>query len=62
MKGYEKRKRAFARSLLTEKEIRAHTPIFGSAAWLTRRDQIAQRVKKQQDSAHQRALARKVAV
>lgn len=34
------------------------TPIFNNAAWNTRRDGIARRVKKQQQRAHERALAR----
>lgn len=48
-----------ARKMMTQKEIKNHTPIFGSDAWKERRVSIKKKVKRQQLRSHKRALKRK---
>jgi hypothetical protein len=57
MKHREKVK--LARKLRTLSEIRLGVPIFQSETWEKRKEAIQERVKRQQERAHKRALARK---
>jgi hypothetical protein len=52
-------KAQIARIMRTPAEIRAHTPIFRTAAWETQKKRIAKRVQKKQEAAHARAVIRK---
>lgn len=53
--GYKKK---IARKMMTPAMIKSHRPIFANSLWDERKDAIADRVKRQQGAAHQRALKR----
>lgn len=62
-----KNKVRMARKMRTPDEIqktdhKAHEGIFTSAAWERRHEDIAARVARQQEAAHERAIARKAAM
>jgi hypothetical protein len=54
--------RNLGRTLLTEEERQSSVPWYAGAHWLARKAIIAARVKRQQDAAHERAIARKTVV
>jgi len=57
-----KQKVKLARKMQMPEERYHRTPIFRSYQWMKRKKDIAIRVEKKQNEAHERAVARKLAI